>query len=74
MDHNGSNKIIIIFRDLDEFHCEINQILKLNVLFNVSGFFPLSAADDTLALLVPVSGDIHVFFFCGWEGDISLGR
>lgn len=62
---------------LNNFDCERNLIflsmLKVFVLFNVSGFLPLSTACDTLALLVPVPGDVHVFFFCGWEGDISLG-
>ncbi|TMS05866.1 DENN domain-containing protein 5B [Larimichthys crocea] len=42
--------------------------------FNVSGFFPLSPTCNPLALLVSVPGDVHVFCFCGREGDIYAGR
>lgn len=45
----------------------------MGLLFNISGLLPVNTACHTLKLLVPVPGDIHVFLFCGWEGDISLG-
>lgn len=58
---------------------EISHIIVISsfsklLLFNVLGFLSLRSASEPLALLVPVLGDIHVFFFCGWEGYISLGR